>query len=46
MSGYTDDILSRSGMRQPSVALLSKPFSLSDLSDKLKEILTSQPAGA
>jgi len=46
MSGYTDDILSRSGMWQPSAALLSKPFSLSDLADKLKEILTSQPAGA
>jgi PAS domain S-box-containing protein len=43
MSGYTDDVLVRSGMRPSHAALLTKPFRLPDLVSKLKEIL-AQPS--
>ncbi len=45
MSGYTDEVLDRSGMHSQQVALLTKPFRLPDLVSKLREMLTD-PAEA
>jgi PAS domain S-box-containing protein len=41
ISGYTDDVLVRSGINPAQITLLSKPFRLSDLVSKLQEVLTS-----
>ncbi|HLH07991.1 MAG TPA: PAS domain S-box protein [Terriglobales bacterium] len=38
MSGYTDDVLIRSGMRHSEVVLLPKPFSLPSLLNKLNSL--------
>jgi YesN/AraC family two-component response regulator len=45
MSGYTDDVLVRSGMNPPQIKLLSKPFRLSDLVSKLQEVVISASSG-
>jgi CheY-like chemotaxis protein len=42
MSGYTDDILLRSGMNQSQTVLLPKPFSLQDLVSKLRAMLADK----
>ena len=39
MSGYTDDVLVRSGMSESEITLLPKPFRLPDLVGKLKGML-------
>ena len=41
MSGYTDDVLDRSGVQGRNVTLLMKPFRLADLVGKLKDILAT-----
>jgi YesN/AraC family two-component response regulator len=40
MSGYTDDVLVRTGLSRAQITLLAKPFSLTDLVDKLRWVLT------
>ena len=39
MSGYTDDVLLRSGLAQPQTMLLAKPFGLPALVEKLRSVL-------
>jgi hypothetical protein len=39
MSGYTNDVLVRSGMSESEITLLPKPFRLPDLVGKLKGML-------
>jgi PAS domain S-box-containing protein len=39
MSGYTDDAVLRNGVREEGVAFLQKPFGLSALASKVREIL-------
>jgi PAS domain S-box-containing protein len=46
MSGYTDDVLVRSGISESQITLLSKPFRLPDLAGKLKGILAASVAKA
>jgi nitrogen-specific signal transduction histidine kinase/ActR/RegA family two-component response regulator len=44
MSGYTDDAVLRYGVREEGVAFLQKPFGLSTLARKVREILGSNKA--
>ena len=39
VSGYPQDVLSRRGILDPDVHLLSKPFSMQSLNDKIREVL-------
>ena len=41
MSGYTDEAISRSGMRLPEVPVVSKPFRLADLARRLRGLLAT-----
>ncbi len=38
-SGYTEDIIARRGILDPGIHFLAKPYTLSDLARKLREIL-------
>ncbi len=40
MSGYTDNILEDRGVVDGDVHLIQKPFSMADLADKIREIMT------
>ncbi len=40
MSGYTDDMILRQGIRHKGVNFLPKPFSLAELGNKVKEIIS------
>ena len=42
MSGYTADVIAHRGMLDPGVHFISKPFSILDLSAKVREALDSQ----
>jgi len=39
MSGYTDDAIVRHGVQEEGVVFLQKPFSLSTLARKIREVL-------
>ena len=39
MSGYADSMVARHGLLEPGVALIEKPFSLADLTRKVREVL-------
>jgi hypothetical protein len=39
MSGYTDDVALRHGIRDPEATFLQKPFSLGNLARKVRETL-------
>jgi hypothetical protein len=43
-SGYTDDAISHHGMLDPSIAFLSKPYSIGTLARKVRELLDPSPA--
>ena len=44
ISGYTDDTVFRHGVLEGGVAFLQKPFNLRALSQKIREVLTDDPA--
>jgi two-component system, cell cycle sensor histidine kinase and response regulator CckA len=44
ISGYTDDTVFRHGVLEGGVAFLQKPFNLKALSQKIREILSGEPA--
>ena len=44
ISGYTDDTVFRHGVLEGGVAFLQKPFNLKALSQKIREVLTDEPA--
>jgi PAS domain S-box-containing protein len=46
ISGYTDDTVFRHGVLEGGVAFLQKPFNLKALSQKIREVLSSEPAPA
>jgi CheY-like chemotaxis protein len=41
MSGYTDDIISQRGLKDPGVLLIAKPFLPEALAAKVREVLGS-----
>jgi signal transduction histidine kinase/ActR/RegA family two-component response regulator len=45
ISGYTDDTVFRHGVLEGGVAFLQKPFNLKALAQKIREVLSGQPAG-
>jgi len=44
ISGYTDDTVFRHGVLEGGVAFLQKPFNLKALAQKIREVLSGQPA--
>jgi PAS domain S-box-containing protein len=44
ISGYTDDTVFRHGVLEGGVAFLQKPFNLKALSQKIREVLSNEPA--
>ncbi len=44
ISGYTDDTVFRHGVLEGGVAFLQKPFNLRALSQKMREVLSDEPA--
>ena len=46
ISGYTDDTVFRHGVLEGGVAFLQKPFNLKALSQKIREVLSDDPAAA
>jgi len=44
ISGYTDDTVFRHGVLEGGVAFLQKPFNLKALSQRIREVLTDDPA--
>src|SRR5262249_34242351 len=43
LSGHTEDAMLRHGVREEQVAFLQKPFTLSDLARKVREVLDGVP---
>ena len=43
MSGYTENVIDRNGTIDPGVELLQKPFSMSELVSKVREVLGVSP---
>jgi len=41
MSGYTANVIARSGVLDPGVHFIQKPFSINELAVKVKEVLRS-----
>jgi two-component system, cell cycle sensor histidine kinase and response regulator CckA len=41
MSGYTDNIITSSGVLEPGLAFLQKPFTPALLAQKVREVLDS-----
>jgi two-component system, cell cycle sensor histidine kinase and response regulator CckA len=39
MSGYTEDVIARHGFLEPGVDLISKPFSMAALTDRVRDVL-------
>jgi PAS domain S-box-containing protein len=46
ISGYTDDTVFRHGVLEGGVAFLQKPFNLKALAQKIREVLSGEPAAA
>jgi two-component system, cell cycle sensor histidine kinase and response regulator CckA len=46
ISGYTDDTIVRHGVLDGGVAFLQKPFNLKSLTEKIREVLSGEPAAA
>ncbi|MGH7582918.1 MAG: ATP-binding protein [Gemmatimonadales bacterium] len=46
MSGYTGDMMADNGVLDPSVSYLEKPFSVSDLANKVREALAGSVSGS
>ena len=46
VSGYTDDTVFRHGVLEGGVAFLQKPFNLTALSQKIRELVSGQPVAA
>jgi PAS domain S-box-containing protein len=44
ISGYTDDTIVRHGVLDGGVAFLQKPFNLKSLAEKIREVLSGEPA--
>lgn len=44
MSGYTDEAIAQHGVLEPGIILLQKPFTLSSLTQKLREVLEGNTA--
>jgi PAS domain S-box-containing protein len=45
MSGYTENVIGRNGTLDAGIRLLQKPFTLRDLKNTVREVLSSVPAG-
>ncbi len=45
VSGYTDDAIVRQGVLEPGVEFLQKPFALTTLARRIRDILGSHHAG-
>ncbi|MBN1933284.1 MAG: PAS domain S-box protein [Anaerolineae bacterium] len=43
ISGYTDNQITQHGVLEPGVSLLEKPFKISDLARKVRELLDEKP---
>ncbi len=43
MSGYTDDIIAHQGVLPQGIAFIQKPFSMADLTEKLRDVLDADP---
>jgi DNA-binding response OmpR family regulator len=41
MSGYTADVIAHQGVLDAGVAFIQKPFSLADMTEKVRNILDS-----
>jgi FixJ family two-component response regulator len=39
MSGYTADVIANQGMLDDGVAFIQKPFSMADMTEKVREVL-------
>jgi hypothetical protein len=39
MSGYTDDVITHHGVLEPGTAFLPKPFTVEDLTEKIRAVL-------
>jgi len=46
ISGYTDDTIVRHGVLDGGVAFLQKPFNLKSVTEKIREVLSEEPAAA
>jgi two-component system, cell cycle sensor histidine kinase and response regulator CckA len=43
-SGYTDDAIAHHGVLDPGIAFLSKPYSITTLAHKVRELLDAPPS--
>jgi CheY-like chemotaxis protein len=43
MSGYTADVIANQGMLDAKVAFIQKPFSMADMTEKVREVLDTAP---
>ncbi|MGA2974820.1 MAG: PAS domain S-box protein [Spirochaetia bacterium] len=46
MSGYTADVIAHRGVLEEGVSFIAKPFSLTTLAEKVREVLDSSPGSA
>jgi hypothetical protein len=46
MSGYTADVIAHRGVLEEGVSFIAKPFSLTTLSVKVREVLDAPPGNA
>jgi hypothetical protein len=43
MSGYTADVIAHQGILDDGVTFIQKPFSMADMTDKVREVLDIAP---
>jgi hypothetical protein len=43
MSGYTADVIAHRGVLDEGVSFIAKPFSLTTLAEKVREVLDHEP---
>jgi FixJ family two-component response regulator len=43
MSGYTADVIAHRGVLEEGMSFISKPFSLTTLAEKVREVLDHEP---
>jgi hypothetical protein len=43
MSGYTANVIAHQGVLDDGVAFMQKPFSMGDLTEKVREVLDTSP---